>query len=53
MYGIYFSYKDSSKQHLIETFETEKEAILTKDKYVIDKGEKVEVKPVELLKQTS
>lgn len=46
MFGIYFSYGRNSKQHLIEKFETIKEALREKEKYVIDKGETVNVKPI-------
>ena len=46
MFGIYLICAHSSKQHLIEKFETEEEALRIKEKYIIDKDEKVIVKPI-------
>ena len=47
MFGIYFSYKNDGKEYLIERFRTKEEAERVKGKYVIDKGERVRVKPIE------
>jgi hypothetical protein len=46
MYGIYFSYKNDDKEYLIERFSTKEEAEMVKEKYVVDKGERVRVKPI-------
>jgi len=46
MFGVFFSYKDDTKKHLIERFKTKQEALNAKSKYIIDDGETVTVKPL-------
>ena len=46
MYGVYFSYKETDKEYLIERFKTRDEAVKAKDKYVVSEGEQVQVKQV-------
>lgn len=47
MYGVFFVYRGSNKEYLIERFPSEQEAMDAKSKYVVGPGDKVFVKSLQ------